>query len=165
MSSPEHGTTAKSVSTRDAAITELFGSKREPMARLAYVLTRNPEIADELVQDAFLQLHRNWGRVAQPVAYLRTAVVNGCHSHHRHLRVVRDAPVYRPDPSAEPQRFDDELDRALARLPFEQRAVLALRYFDDLDDVEIAAALGIRRSTVRTRAHRALAQLRKEIAS
>ena len=58
-------------------------------------------------------------------------------------------------------RFSEEAYRAVSF--FDQRAVLALRYFEDLDDIEIAAVLGVRRSTVRTRAHRALAQLRKEI--
>ena len=57
----------------------------------------------------------------------------------------------------------DELGDALAKLPFPQRAVLSLRYFCDLTDREIAATLDIRPATVRTRIHRALTQLRKEI--
>ncbi|MFM7919654.1 MAG: sigma factor, partial [Planctomycetaceae bacterium] len=56
------------------------------MVRLAYVLTRNAEVSDEIVQEAFLRLHANWNRVDNPAAYLRKAVINGCHSHHRHLR-------------------------------------------------------------------------------
>ena len=148
---------------RDAALAALFRERREPMSRLAYVLTRDPETADEVVQDAFLALYRNWDRVTNPAAYLRTAVVNGCHSHHRHLRVVRSAPVARAAHVAPPEFADEELDAALGRLPFDQRVVLALRYHDDLDDAEIAAALGIRRATVRTRTHRALARLRQEM--
>lgn len=150
-------------SERETAMTKLFRERREPMSKLAYVLTRDPDFADEVVQDAFLNLHRNWARVEHPAAYLRTAVVNGCHSHHRHLRVVREAPVHRPLPLVQPEPTDSALDAALARLPFDQRVVLALRYHDDLNDLEIAAALGVRRSTVRTRAHRALARLRQEM--
>jgi RNA polymerase sigma factor (sigma-70 family) len=115
---------------------------------------------DEIVQDAFLRLHANWDRVDNPLAYLRTTVINGCHSHHRHLRVVRSAPG---DVTVHGTLSADEIGDALERLPYEQRAVLALRYFCDLDDVEIARILSIRRATVRTRAHRALNQLRKEI--
>jgi RNA polymerase sigma factor (sigma-70 family) len=147
-------------------VAELFRTQREPMTRLAYVLTRDPELSDEVVQDAFLRLHASWSRVDNPAGYLRTAVVNACHSHHRHLHVVRRTPIERvdhheialTDPSG-------DLNAALAALPFEQRAVLALRYFSDLHDDDIAAALGIRRATVRSRARRALDQLRKEITS
>lgn len=142
------------------AISGLFRAQRRPMARLAYVLTRNAEVSDEIVQDAFLRLHANWDRVDNPVAYLRTTVINGCHSHHRHLRVVRSAPG---DVTVHGTLGADEISDALEQLPYEQRAVLALRYFCDLDDIEIARILGIRRATVRTRVHRAISQLRKEI--
>ncbi len=76
---------------RGEAVAELYRTNRQRMVRLAYVLTRDSEDADDLVQDAFVALHRNWDRVERPEAYLRTAVVNACHSHHRHLRVVREA--------------------------------------------------------------------------
>lgn len=142
------------------AISDLFRAQRRPMARLAYVLTRDAEVSDEIVQDAFLRLHARWDAIDNPVAYLRTTVINGCHSHHRHLRVVRSAPG---DVTVHGALGADELSDALDQLPYEQRAVLALRYFCDFDDVEIARILGIRRATVRTRAHRALAHLRKEI--
>lgn len=145
------------------ALAQLYRTCRLPMVRLAYVLTRDSDIADDLVQDAFVAVHRNWAQVERPEAYLRTAVVNACHSHHRHLRVARESLVTHRTTVADTATFDQELHDALGCLPFNQRAVLALRYFDDLDDVEIAAALGIRRSTVRTRAHRALAKLRKEL--
>lgn len=152
-------------SDRDDAVARLYDTHREPMVRLAYVLTRNAEASDDVVQDAFVAVHRNWEHVDQPAAYLRRAVINACHSRHRHLRVVRGAARERPtsvDPPAEP--FDHELQAALERLSFEHRAVLALRYVEDLDDVTIAASLGVSRATVRTRAHRALEQLRKELA-
>lgn len=133
------------------------------MARLAYVLTGDAEASDEIVQDAFLKLHDNWDRVDNPPAYLRTSVVNGCHSHHRHLAVVRRAPVDGGPTAHDAVDRDGELAAAVARLPSPQRAVLALRYFCDLDDVQIAETLGIRRATVRSRAARALERLRKEI--
>lgn len=142
------------------AIGDLFRSRRRSMVRLAYVLTRHAEVSDEIVQEAFLRLHANWNRVDNPAAYLRKAVINGCHSHHRHLRVVRRAPG---DAVAHRDLGADEMSDALDRLPFDQRAVLALRYFCDLEDIEIARILGIRRATVRTRTHRALNTLRKEI--
>ena len=138
----------------------LFRARREPMARLAYVLTGNSQASDEIVQDAFLKMHGNWERIANPVGYLRTAVINGCHSYHRHVAVERRAPVARQRVAIS---LTDEISDALAKLTYDHRAVLALRYFCDLNDFEIADILNIRPGTVRSRIHRALAQLRKEI--
>ena len=149
-----------------AAVEDLYRSEREPMARLAYLLVRDAEVADEIVQDAFVRLHRHYGRVDNPAGYLRTAVVNACHSHHRHLRVVRDAPIERRvNVEVQVGHLDGELDQALSQLSEAHREVLVLRYFCDLDDHDIARLLGIRRATVRTRAHRALRLLRQEIVS
>jgi RNA polymerase sigma factor (sigma-70 family) len=142
------------------AVRLLFVERRLPMTRLAYVLTRDLEVADEIVQDSFVKVHENWDHVRNPSAYLRTAVVNGCHSYHRRLRIERSAPV---DRARVTELAVDELGDAVARLPFKLRVTLALRYFCDLSDREIAAILDIRPATVRTRIHRGLVELRKEI--
>jgi len=165
MSSRDDDSAVRRLAMRDDGVVELFRQRRQPMVRLAYTLTRDAELSDEIVQDAFLQLHEKWAAVDNPAGYLRTAVVNSCHSHHRHLQVVRKAPIEHVVPPAATDAVDEELVRAIARLPFRQQAVLALRYFSDLEDVEIAATLGISRATVRTRAHRGLDRLRKEIRS
>lgn len=130
------------------------------MTQLAFVLTGNAALADEIVQEAFLQLHRRWGRVDNPVGYLRTIVVNSCRSHLRHRRVVERTPV---PPAGVNELGANELTDALATLPERQRTALALRYFADLPDAEIADALGVRTATVRSLIHRGLAALRKEI--
>ncbi len=130
------------------------------MARLAYVLTSDASRSDEIVQDAFLKVHANWQRIENPVGYLRTAVVNGCRSHHRHVFVVRRTPAERERVA---HLVADELGDSIATLDYSYRAALALRYFCDLTDDEIAAALDIRPATVRTRIRRALMKLRKEI--
>lgn len=149
---------------RDAGVAELYRTRRDAMIRLAYVLTRDAEVADDVVQEAFIALHRNWAGVEQHAAYLRTAIVNACHSHHRRLRTARNVPTERPPIVEAPVRsLDHDLDSALRRLSRDDRVVLALRYLEDLDDVEIAAVLGVSRSTVRTRAQRALDRLRKEL--
>ena len=141
-------------------LAELFREWRLPMARLAYVLTSDAGRADEIVQDAFLKLHARWARIDNPIAYLRTAVVNGCRSHLRRVAVERRR---RPDRAAVVQLAADELSDALTALHLRYRAVLALKYFCDLADDEVAAALHIRPGTVRTRLRRALALLRREL--
>jgi len=141
-------------------LSQLFREWREPMARLAYVLTHDAERSDEIVQDAFLKLHEHWDRVENPVGYVRTLVVNGCRSVHRRRATERR---HHPGPSEPAQLVSDELADVLARLDHKYRVVLALRYYVDLSVDEIASTLHLRPSSVRTRIRRALAQLRWEI--
>jgi RNA polymerase sigma factor (sigma-70 family) len=141
-------------------VAELFREWRLPMARLAYLLTSDAGRADEIVQDAFLKVHASWDRIDNPIAYLRTAVVNGCRSHHRRVAIERRRP---PEPAGVALLGADELSDALANLDHRYRAVLALKYFCDLADDEVATVLRIRPATVRTRQRRALALLRKEL--
>jgi len=132
------------------------------MVRLAVLLTGSRDTAQDLVQDAFVRLHRAWPRVREPHAYLRRAVVNACHSHHRHLLVVRREAA-RLEPPGSTAAEPDELTDALAALPHRQRAAIVLRFYADLPDADIAAALGCRPGTVASLVHRGLAQLRRVI--
>jgi RNA polymerase sigma factor (sigma-70 family) len=131
------------------------------MVQLAFLLTGSTETAQDVVQDAFVGLHRRWTSVEQPAAYLRRSVVNGCHSYHRRLRLERtrrsDARELATDLEA------DEIADALTALPRRQRAALVLRFYLDLPDAEAAEILGCRVGTVGSLVHRGLAQLRKDI--
>jgi RNA polymerase sigma factor (sigma-70 family) len=89
-------------------------------------------------------------------------VVNACHSHHRRLRVARRHEAGAPWPESESLRAD-ELSDALDGLPHRQRAALVLRFYADLPDADIAAALRCRPSTVPSLIHRGLEQLRRVI--
>lgn len=143
------------------AYEDCYREQFRPMVRLAFLLTGSTETAQDLVQDAFVHLHRRWSSVEQPAAYLRRSVVNGCHSHHRRLRLER---TRRPDSRADAVELDaDEITDALAALPHRQRAALVLRFYLDLPDSEAAAVLGCRVGTVGSLVHRGLAQLRKDI--
>jgi RNA polymerase sigma factor (sigma-70 family) len=154
------------------------------MVRLARVLVDSPETAEDLVQDAFVHLHRHWGGVRDPRSYLHRSVVNACRSHHRRAWRERprspraDAPgrdgitgaADDPgrdvvDDAAEQGRSDDAhlLGAALATLPYRQRAALVLRYYSDLPDAEIAVALGCRPGTVASLVHRGLERLREVV--
>jgi RNA polymerase sigma-70 factor (sigma-E family) len=139
---------------------ELFRSHRVGMVRLAYVLTGDSAVADEIVQDAFMKVHTHWDRIDNPIGYLRTTVVNGCRSHHR--RRVLEERHASSGPVATVQS-PDEIGDILASLPERQRIALALRYFLDLPDNDIAQALGARPSTVRSLIRRGLAALREEL--
>jgi RNA polymerase sigma-70 factor (sigma-E family) len=138
---------------------ELYETQYRNMVRLAYLLTGSTETARDLVQDSYMRVHTAWGRIAEPKAYLRRAVVNACHSHHRRLRRQRaHAATVRLEPVA---MEADEMFDAIERLPYRQRAAIVLRYWHDCTEAEIAAALGCRPGTVGSLLHRAVAELRK----
>ena len=149
-------------------IEDLYREHALGLVRFALLLTRDRATAEDVVQDAFLGLHRHWDRVNDPgrvLAYLRSAVVNGSRSRHRRLLVARR--IYleprAPVPSAEASVLAVEdrkvLLAAIDALPRRQREVLALKYFLDLGEHDIAEILGISRGTVASTASRALTAL------
>lgn len=145
---------------RRPAFEELYRAQYTPMVRLAFVLVDTVDEAEHVVQDAFLALYRRYDRIATPQAYLRTSVVNGARKVLRRRALVRRRPVDRP--SSNEMEFNHVFD-AIRRLPADQRIVVALRYEEHLHDAEIAAVLSIPIGTVKSRLHRALEHLRREI--
>ncbi len=111
------------------------------------------------------QSGRRWSTLDRPGAYLRTTVVNGCRQVLRRREAEGRAMLARPaEPLAVLPVHLVELHDALGRLGERQRIVVVLRYLVGLSDDEIAATLGVRPSTVRSLARRALLVLRKELA-
>jgi RNA polymerase sigma factor (sigma-70 family) len=105
-------------------------------------------------------------RLGDPEAYVRRAIVNGRTSRWRKLRretLVDTMPDHRP--AAEPALHDDAQWRLLATLPTRQRAVLVLRYYEDMSEEQIAATLGCAPGTVKSQASKALAKLRTALTS
>ena len=122
---------------------------------------------EELLQECLVKLYAKWRSVARggdPHAYLRRMLVNGNVSRWR--RWQREQPMAeapeRPDRRAVPREPDDALRRAVLRLPRQQRAVIFLRYFEDLTEKDAAAVLGCSVGAVKSSHSRALAKLRAE---
>jgi RNA polymerase sigma-70 factor (sigma-E family) len=138
------------------------------LLRFAYLLTRDSGRAEDLVQDALLKTHRRWDAVVRadrPDAYVRRIVVNDFLSWRRR-RSSREVTGAVPE-TVMPDGTDrlaerDLLWRALATLPPRQRAVLVLRYYEDLTDPQIADVLGCALGTVRSLTSRALGALRAD---
>ncbi|MEV6287200.1 SigE family RNA polymerase sigma factor [Kribbella sp. NPDC051770] len=150
---------------------EVARSSQRRLQRTAYMLTADAHTAEDLVQSVLTRAHRRWKRIGgleHPKAYLRTMVVNEFLSWRRRLK-NRELPLadLADTPSTEDlstrQVERDAAWRLLATLPRRQRAVLVLRYYEDLPDDEIATVLGCTASTVRSNAARALAALRADL--
>lgn len=150
--------------TPSSTLVDLYQDRYDPMVRLAYLLVGDRAVAEELVQDAFVKVHRHWADVQHPKAYLRTAVVNTCRSWGRRRRREDEHHRRRLEAVPDPELVADEMWDVLATLPERQRSAVVLRFYEDLPEAEIAALLGCRPNTVRTLVHRGLATLRKEVA-
>jgi len=141
------------------------------LLRFGHVLTGSPAEAEDLVQEALAKSLRRWRKVRadDPVAYVRRVMVNTHLTRWRRWgsRVrLGDVPEAVADDAglARSQEWD-ALRRALAQLPPRQRAVLVLRYLEDVPDEAIAAMLGCRPVTVRSQASRGLTALRPLLAA
>jgi RNA polymerase sigma-70 factor (sigma-E family) len=138
-------------------------ARMRELLRFAHVLTGDPHRAADLVQDALERTLMSWDRVVRkddPEAYVRRAIVNRSVSvwrRTRRERLVADSP---DRPYVDRPGHDDELWAALATLPPRQRAVLVLRYYEDLSEADTAAALGCSVGTVKSQAFKGLARLR-----
>lgn len=149
---------------------EAYVAARGPMLlRLAVMLSGNREDANDLVQSALLRVHKHWARISSMGAldaYLRRVVVNEYVSYVRRQRQLFRA-LHKARPATEvadptgPLADRAAMWQALGSLPPKQRAVLVLRYYEDLSDEQIADVLHCRATTVRSNASRALRSLRE----
>lgn len=151
----------------------LYRSHRASMVRLAVFLLGDMAAAEDVVQDAYTHLHRQWPTLRSAdaaAAYLRTSVVNASRSHQRRQRTARlfAHTQHQPDVAAADYRalIGDEHRQvmdALRALPARQREAIVLRYWGDLDEAGIAEAMGVGRGTVKSTTSRGLAALEKTL--
>ena len=157
----------------DEEYAALYAATWPRLYRVAYGVVHDAGRAEDAVQTAMATAYASWDRVRaaeRPEAYLRTMVMNEVLGTRRRgwWRLERSGAV--PEPAGESRVDDpghrtvldrDELWGWLARLAPRQRAVVVLRYFEDLSEAEIAEALGCSRGTVKSQASAALATLRR----
>lgn len=158
----------------DEALTQLYAAHWRSLVRLAALLVHDLGTAEEVTQDAFVAVHGRWRRLRDPdraLAYLRRSVVNGSRSVLRHRAVAQrhlagqqpHVPQPGPDAPVELRLRREAVRAALLELPRRQREVVALRYYADLSEAEIADLLGISRGSVKSHASRAAATLRDRL--
>jgi RNA polymerase sigma-70 factor (sigma-E family) len=150
---------------------EFVATREHALLRFAYLLTADRHLAEDLTQEALVRVHRRWRTIERhdrPEAYVRKAIVRQFLTWRRRRSSGELAVDEMPDRATtidEYARADhrDEMWAALATLPPQQRAVLVLRYYEDLADTDIAEALGCSPATVRVHAFKALHRLRDTI--
>jgi len=154
----------------DAEFAAWMAARQGALARTAYLLTGSQSAADDLLQATLTKIYLAWPRIAdrQHVdAYARRALVNEHRSTWRRTsrrpEVLAETP---PDRGEQPPEYDGEREavwQLVQGLPPRQRAVIVLRYYEDLSEAQIADLLGISTGTVKSQASRALAALRERV--
>ena len=155
---------------------DIYRLERPKLVRVAYLIVRSQHVAEELVHDGFLRLHQNIDTVDSPGGFLHTAVVRLCLTWLKRRDMERDrlrrlpadeegstASGGRGSAGADVVEDADELWAALAGLDPDRRTVLVLRFYEDLPYEQIAEIVECPIGTVRSRLHRGLADLRKEL--
>lgn len=146
-----------------------FVTARGPsMLRTAYLLTGDQQLAEDLVQTALEKAVRHWGSIREPAAaeaYVRRTMYRDQVSFWRRRRVTELPAANIPEPRRAVQAGDQVEDRivlrrALMQLGRRQRAVVVLRFFEDMTEQQVADTLGITVGTVKSTSHKAITHLR-----
>ena len=152
---------------REAEFREFVTARWPSLVGTAYLVTADRGVAEDCVQEALAQVHRRWRTLAEagePVAYARRAAINAALSWRRRRRVaeVPMEPGFDPVGASGPDAggVDPALVAALRSLPPRMRAVVVLRYLEDLSEAETARVLGCSVGTVKSATHRGVARLR-----
>jgi RNA polymerase sigma-70 factor (sigma-E family) len=150
--------------SRRDALALLYERHYAELVRLAFALTSDWGLAEELAQEAFVRVWRSWGNIRDQQsapAYLRTTVVNLARRSLRRRLQERRAWRDPGDPPSADLGESIDLLRALARLPARKRACVVLRFYMDLSEADTAAALGVSVGTVKSQTAKALRRLQR----
>jgi RNA polymerase sigma-70 factor (sigma-E family) len=150
--------------SREDEFTEFFAAHAPGLRRTAYLVVHDWHLAEDLTQQGMAKLYVAWPRIRDDtrLAYARRVVVNECLTYLRRRRpeTSTDEVPERPSHHAEPVL---DLAAALALLPPRQRAIVALRFLDDLPVTEVASLLDVAEGTVKSQTARALDTLRRHL--
>jgi RNA polymerase sigma-70 factor (sigma-E family) len=158
----------------DALVAELFTAEARSLVRLARMFCDDHAAAEDLVQEAFIRLHRSAGTIrdiSRAPAFLRSIVINLARDHNRRglMSLRHRAGTHQPqvDGGFEDESVANDADRvllaAVRRLPDRQRACVVLRYYLQYTESETADTLGISKSSVKTHCRRALSTLEEVV--
>ena len=140
---------------------DFVSARSSALLRTAYLLARDHALAEDLLQTALTKAWFAWSRIeTAPEAYVRKVLVNTYATWWRRKWNGEHATEELPETTVSQPESSHDLWQAMARLPRRQRAVIVLRYFEDLTEAETADLLGCSVGTVKSQASKALAKLR-----
>ncbi|GAA1506673.1 SigE family RNA polymerase sigma factor [Dactylosporangium maewongense] len=145
------------------AFREVYAVHYPALVRLAYLTTGSLAAAEDVAQEAFIEWFRRGDQVREPVPFLRRAVVSRCTSWVRRRRLERRHATASRELSAETTPDAQVVRAALRKLSPRQRAAVFMRFYLDLPEAQIAAALGCRPGTVKSLLHRALTAIKEDL--
>ena len=148
--------------SNDSDFTTFYRAEHEPQVRRAALMLGSGEAAHDVVHEAMASMYRRWSTIDAPGSYLNRAVLNGCRAVVR-TRVADRRREQRLRPIDNDSSHNELLFDVLARLPFNQRAAVVMRYFAGITEPEIADALDTRPGSIGPWIHRALTTMRKEL--
>ncbi|MFJ2758942.1 SigE family RNA polymerase sigma factor [Nocardioides sp. NPDC087217] len=148
----------------DAAFTEYVTARLPHLLKVGRALAGDEQRGADLVQDALERTLLHWRNVRDPDAFVRRAMVNRSVSVWRKQRRERPLTEMR-EPVGSDRTPDHDLLEAVRRLPPRQRAVIVLRYYEDITEAQTAEALGCSVGTVKSQAHQAMKALRAELSN
>jgi RNA polymerase sigma-70 factor (sigma-E family) len=148
--------------TWEAEYAEYFAVRAIALRRLAYALSGDWHLAEDLTQQTFLQLYRHWKRIDKGLldAYSRKALVNAFLTHKRSRRREQMMAQVPDQPVAVEEPPGLDIRQALDALPPRQRAMVVLRHLEDISVAEAAELLGVTEGTVKSQTARGLDKLR-----
>ena len=163
--------TTRSAQAALPAFASVVDTHKGMVYSIAWQFLRDRVAADELAQDVFLQLHKNWARIESPahlVFWLRKVATHRAIDAARKRKAKAETSLEEPDEPTVLERVHDSflssyLQRMVASLPEKQRSVIVLRYQEDMELDEIAKILSMNVSTVKTQISRALELLRGKV--
>ena len=153
--------------TDDAAFRDFVVARSPALLRTAYLLTHDQALAEDLLQTALTKTWFVWDRLSEdPVLYVRRVLVNTSVSWWRRRWTGEVATERLPEPPGEAsdRSAGQDLWTAIGHLPARQRAVVVLRYYEDLSEADTARLLGCSVGTVKSQCSKALAKLKRDTA-
>lgn len=170
-SGPVAAPSSSTSSSKDAEFAQYMAARQPSLLRTAYLLTGNRHAAEDLVQTALAKLYLSWDKVNRRElldGYVRRILINENNSLWRRAWKRNEVPTDEVPEPAGPAAGQDAGERSalwdfVQTLPRKQRAVIVLRYYEELSEAETAEVLGISVGTVKSQASRALASMRQRV--
>ena len=157
---------------REVELREFVAARGAALSKAAYLLTGDHQAAEDLVQETYVVLVRRWQKsgVLDPEGYVRRILYSRFVDGYRRRRRLWEQPWASPPDSAGGDESGAATDRvtlqdALSQLTARQRAIVVLRFYEDLSETQAAAVLGISPNTIKSHTRVALERLRDLIPS